>query len=117
MRARYIAVNPADGMELPRKRTRDDIALSHEEVTRLAEAPRQIRPMVLLRAYGGMRFGEMAALRVRDVDLTDRPIRVARSVTRVAGMGHVEGDTKTLQVRTVPILTQATGRRPGGSGP
>lgn len=107
VRARYIAVNPSDGIELPRKRTREDIALSHEEVIRLADALPEIRPMILLLAYGGMRFGEMAALRVGDVDLTRRRIRVARSVTRVAGLGHVEGDTKTHQVRTVPILTQA----------
>ncbi|GFG67076.1 site-specific integrase [Mycobacterium kubicae] len=106
VRARYMAVNPADGIELPRKRTREDIALSHEEVSRLAEAVPEIRPAILLLAYGGMRFGEMAALRVRDVDLTRRRIRVARSVTRVARMGHVEGDTKTHQVRIVPILTQ-----------
>ncbi|MDX1884973.1 site-specific integrase [Mycolicibacterium sp. 120270] len=106
VRARYIAANPADGVELPRKSTQEDIALTHEQVRKLAEAEPGIRTMVYLLAYCGMRYGEMAALRVGDVDLARRRIRVARSVTRVTGKGHVEGDTKTHQVRIVPILMQ-----------
>ncbi|MDA4106043.1 integrase [Mycobacterium holsaticum DSM 44478] len=106
VRARYIAANPADGVELPRKSTQEDIALTHEQVRQLAEAAPVIRTMVYLLAYCGTRFGEMAALRVGDVDLARRRIRIARSVTRVTGKGHVEGDTKTHQVRVVPILTQ-----------
>ncbi|MGV0793558.1 tyrosine-type recombinase/integrase [Mycolicibacterium sp. XJ1819] len=106
VRARYIAANPADGVELPRKSTSEDIALTHEQVRRLAEAEPGIRTMVYLLAYCGLRYGEMAALRVGDVDLVRRRIRIARSVTRVTGKGHVEGDTKTHQVRMVPIMTQ-----------
>jgi integrase len=53
-----------------------------------------------------MRYGELAALRVGDVDLERRRIRVSRSVTYVAGNGHVEGTTKTHQARTIPILTK-----------
>jgi integrase len=106
VRKHYIAANPADGVEQPRKSTREDVALSHEQVRRLAEARAEIRAMVYVLAYGGLRYGELAAARVGDVDLARRRIRVSRSVTYVTGDGHVEDDTKTHQDRTVPILIE-----------
>lgn len=106
VRKHYIAANPADGVEQPRKSSREDVALSHDQVRQLAEARAEIRAMVYVLAYGGMRYGELAAARVGDVDLARRRIRVSRSVTYVTGDGHVEDDTKTHQDRTVPILTE-----------
>jgi integrase len=106
VRKHYVAANPADGVEQPRKSSREDVALSHEQVRQLAEARAEIRAMVYVLAYGGMRYGELAAARVGDVDLARRRIRVSRSVTYVTGDGHVEDDTKTHQERTVPILTE-----------
>ncbi len=106
VRKHYIAANPADGVEQPRKSSREDVALSHEQVRQLAEARAEIRAMVYVLAYGGTRYGELAAARVGDVDLGRRRIRVSRSVTYVTGDGHVEDDTKTHQDRTVPILTE-----------
>jgi integrase len=106
VRKHYIAANPADGVEQPRKSSREDVSLSHDQVRRLAEARAEIRAMVYVLAYGGMRYGELAATRVGDVDLTRRRIRVSRSVTYVTGDGHVEDDTKTHQDRIVPILTE-----------
>ena len=50
-----------------------------------------------------MRFGEAAALRVGDVNLAARRIRVSRSVTNVTGKGLVEGTTKNHDARTVPV--------------
>lgn len=125
IRARYLAVNPADHIQLPRKPRSKDLALTHEQVRQLADetakaqaAVRQrsdtspslvstegLRTMVLLLAYGGLRFGEYAALRVGDVDVQNRRITVAKSITQVRGQGRVEGDTKTHQKRRVPILT------------
>jgi integrase len=106
VRSRYIAINPADDIALPRKASREDIALTHDQVRTLAEAREEIRVMVYLLAYGAMRYGELAGLRVGDVDLRRRRIRLSRSVTYVTGSGQVDGDTKTHQGRTVPILTQ-----------
>jgi integrase len=58
---------------------------------------------VLVLGYCGLRFGEAAALRVGDVDLKARRIRVRRSVTYVPGDGLVEGPTKNHGARTVPM--------------
>jgi integrase len=71
-------------------------------------------------AYGGLRYGELAALRVADVDTTRRRLKVSRSMTAVAAMGMVEGGTKTHQTRSVPLpafvmdmlAEQITGKSP-----
>jgi len=61
------------------------------------------RLVVLFLAYTGVRFGEMAALRVGRVDLERRRAVIAESVTVVAGKGLVWGTPKTHQRREVPI--------------
>jgi integrase len=58
---------------------------------------------VLVLGYCGLRFGETAALRVGDLNLKARRIRVRRSVTKVTGKGLVEGETKNHGARTVPV--------------
>jgi integrase len=122
IRTKYLAVNPADDISLPGKPQSKDLALTHPQVRQLADetanAPvRQrsdLRPsrtslaaMVRFLAYSGLRFGEAAALRVGDVDLEKRRVNVAKGITRVRKQGRVEGDTKTHQRRSVPILTTA----------
>jgi integrase len=58
--------------------------------------------VILTLAYCGLRWGELAALRVDSVDLTRRRLEVGESVTEVRG--HlVWGSPKTHQHRTVPI--------------
>ena len=47
--------------------------------------------LVLVLGYCGLRFGEATALRVADVDLSARRIRVRRSITYVRKTGLVEG--------------------------
>lgn len=122
VRSKYLAVNPADDITLPSKPAGKELALTHEQVRQLADetanAPvRQrsdLRPsltslaaMVRFLAYSGLRFGEAAALRVGDVDLKKRRVSVSKGITGVRGQGRVEGDTKTHQRRSVPILTTA----------
>lgn len=78
-----------------------------EQVAQLADAmPAKHRAAVLLAAWCGLRFGEIAALRRSDVDLPkDKPgrIHVRRGVVLVAGK-QTEAETKThAGVRTVPV--------------
>jgi integrase len=107
IRAKYIATNPADHIELPRKSPAEKIALSHDRVRELARESGDLATMVYTLAYSGLRFGEAVALRVRDVDLESRRLLVSRSITGVRGKGRVEGPTKTHQARSAPILTQS----------
>jgi integrase len=103
VRAKHLPTNPADGIELPRLPEIEQRYLTHEQLHRLAVASGKFRTLVLLLGYCGLRFGEATGLRVSDVDLRARRIRVSRSVTYVRGTGRVEGTTKNRSARTVPV--------------
>jgi integrase len=97
-----IARNPADRVALPRAAKPDKRFLTHAEVAALAEAAGGYALAVRVLAFCGLRFGELAALRVRRVDLLRRRIEVAESVTEVGGRA-VFGTPKTHQRRSVPV--------------
>lgn len=102
VRGRRIQSNPAEGVELPRAAKPDKRFLTADEVARLAEAAGREGLVVLTLALTGLRFGELAALRVRRVDLLRRRLEVAESVTEVNGV-LVTGSPKTHQRRSVPV--------------
>lgn len=59
--------------------------------------------MVLLGAFGGLRFGELAGLQRRDLRLLERKVHVHRQVVETSeGVGVVELKTKASR-RSVPI--------------
>ena len=103
VKERLIVTNPATGVKIARSNVAPRRYLSHRQVQALAEAAGPTgRPVVYVLAYCGLRWGEMAALKVRDVDLGRRRITVEAAVTEV--QGHlVWGSPKTNQRRTVPI--------------
>ena len=103
VKAKHLTVNPADGVELPRLPESEQRHLTHEQLHRVAVASGQLRTLVLVLGYCGLRFGEAVALRVADVDVGARRIRVRRSVTYVRKTGLVEGPTKNHTARTVPV--------------
>jgi integrase len=105
VRTKRLAVNPADGIERPR--VRQETALTHAQVAALVEAAGDTGPTIQTLAYKGLRFGELAALRVGDVDLARRRVLVSRAIAQVTRVGLVEDTTKTSHVRSVPILTSA----------
>jgi len=103
VRARYLPANPADGIDLPRKPQREQLFLTAAEVDQLASAtdPRY-KALVYLLAYGGLRWGEAAALRRRRVDVLRGRLEVAESLSEVGGELHF-GSTKNHRSRTVVI--------------
>ncbi|MDA2895266.1 site-specific integrase [Mycolicibacterium sp. BiH015] len=107
VRSKYLAVNVADNIELPRKPQSKDLVLTHTQVRQLADESGDVGAMVRFLAYTGLRFGECIALRVGDVDTMRRRIMVSKSITHAQRYGHMEGGTKTHQRRAVPILTTA----------
>jgi integrase len=81
-----LAVNPAAGVSLPRVREPEKRYLTDRRVAELADAVgEEYRLIVLFLAYTGLRWGEMAALRVGRLDLLRRRVLVAESVTPVNG--------------------------------
>jgi integrase len=98
-----LAVNPAAGVSLPRVRESERRFLTHRQVHELAEAcGDEYKLMVFFLAYTGLRWGEMAALRVHRVDFLRRRVLVAESVTPVKGV-MTFGPTKGHERREVPL--------------
>jgi integrase len=116
-----LARNVAAGVSLPRAVRQERQYLTHAEVERLAEACAELpgqpvsrhrrlserrredyRLIVLFLAYTGVRFGELAALRVGRLDLLRRRAVIAESVTLVASR-PVFGTPKSHERREVPI--------------
>ncbi len=99
---RRLTTNPARGVKLPRKTvTKPRNYLTALQVQALADESKH-PDIVLLLATTGLRWGEMAALRVRDVDLGRGRIRVERSASKV-NAETVIGTTKTHAARSVAV--------------
>ena len=99
-----IGRNPARRTELPRATEPERRYLTAKQVTRLTEAmpTRQHATMVYVLAYGGLRWGELVALRRGRVDSLRRTLQIAQSATEVAG--YLEfGTTRTHQSRIVHL--------------
>lgn len=102
-----LAKNPARGLELPKKvRKARRRYLTAEEVEDVAKAAGQTAPMyrlvVLLLAYTGLRWGEMAALTTMSVSPLRNRLEVWQSVT-VRGSDWITGTTKGDEARSVPV--------------
>jgi len=85
VRDNRIARNPATGVSLPRVTPATKRFLTHQQVNDLANAAGDYRLLILLLAYTGLRWGELAALRVNDLDLDTRRLSINRSVSEVRG--------------------------------
>jgi len=75
-----VAVNPCAGLRLPANRGRRDRVVAPEQATALLAALSESdRVLWSLALYGGLRRGELMALRWQDIDLASGVIRVERS--------------------------------------
>jgi integrase len=102
MRDGRLARNPAQRVPLPRLGQHNQIYLDHAEVDALADAAGDYRLVILFLAYTGVRYGEMAALRVRNLDLLRRRASISDAVADVSGRA-VFGTPKNHQQRSVPV--------------
>lgn len=96
-----IARNPCDGVKLPKRKHADRGYLSHEQVAALASQVERDPEVVRFLAYTGLRWGEMAALRVQDFDMLRRRVNVSRSVTESGGLQW--STPKSWERRSVPF--------------
>ena len=131
-----LARNVAAKINLPRPVKAEQRYLTHSQVEDLAHATgypadankhsnldtrtnEMYRLVVLFLAYTGVRFGEMAALKAKRLDLRRGRAVIAESVTPVQGKGLVWGPPKSHRRREVAIpsfLHRGPGRPRRGQG-
>lgn len=103
---RLIAVNPTAAVAMPRKPSAQPMFLDAGQVEQIASALDAHHPyglMVRVAAYTGLRAGELAALRIRDVNFLRRHIEVRRTVQRRAGEWHFGTPKSVRSSRDVPL--------------
>jgi integrase len=100
-----IQINPASAVPLPTERQKPPRYLSQSEVERLVdEMPCQYRALVLVGAYAGLRWGEAAGLRRRDIDTLRSRIRVTSTAVELRGRVTLDNEPKTTRSkRSVPV--------------
>jgi integrase len=101
-----IPRTPCYGIALPKDTVERELHfLEPAQIEQLAEViDERYRTLIYAAAYTGLRWGELAALKVKNVDLVKGNLRVVEAVTEVKGHLH-EGPTKTGATRTVSIPT------------
>ena len=101
---RRLATNPAADVDLPKIEQEEMRFLDPDQVATLADTiDARYRALVLVGAYGGLRIGEMAALRSSGVDVLRGRVDVVETLVEVNGHHHF-GPPKTRQARrSVPL--------------
>lgn len=108
--AGYLARTPCVGIDLPKvPKTHGSWRVLNATELELLLAPvperhrERSRPLIMLLAYGGLRWGEVSALRRRHVDLLHGRIRVEDSVVEIDGhMGRSVDPAPDALVFTSP---------------
>jgi len=99
-----ISRSPCIGIDLPKQTSHEEMRfLDPDQVEALAEAiePR-FRALIYTAAYTGMRWGELAALRVERLNLLRGSVDVVESMSEINGYLEVQ-PTKTGRSRTLSL--------------
>ncbi len=98
-----LARNPCSVVKPPSPEHREARVLAPEEVERLAEEAGPYRALIITAAETGARFGELAALRVEDVNFLKRTIRIDETLVEVRGHLHFGTPKTKASRRVVPV--------------
>lgn len=119
IRTRRLAVNVARGVRLPRQAPARERILTVSEVEALAVRMGTDGDHVLAMAFLGLRWSELAGLRVADVDLTRGRVRIVERATEVGGRMDVSAPKSRASHRSIavpaslrPMLTERTVGKP-----
>lgn len=120
MRDRLIHTNPAADLDnLPKRRKTEHIYMAHEQVARFAEGSNGRDCLVYVACYTGLRWGEMAGLRISRTDTQRRRLRIVENAVYVKGKHHVQ-TPKTHELREVEypaFLDELMAEQIAGKGP
>lgn len=108
-RWRLVSQNVCDQVSPPTRKKHKPQTLTLAQAIDLLKACRggPLEAFVVLALTTGMRHGEMAALRWKDIHFNDGSLKIERSVQRL-GQRFVEGDPKTRKSAREIMLPQMT---------
>lgn len=105
--ARRIPFNPCEGVELLPDDLREQRFLDKDQVKELAAAMKMLEPrfyaLILVAAYGGLRWGELAALRRRDVDVMRGRLFVRQTLVEIGKDLTIETPKTKRSIRNVRL--------------
>jgi integrase len=112
-----ITVNPTTNLRLPADHSRRDrVASATEAAALLAALPEDDRALWATAMYGGLRLGELRALRWSDVDLAGGLIRLSRSWDAKEGPVEPKSRKGTRTVPLTPALRDLLAERKAATG-
>lgn len=95
--------NPCEGINAPRRQYKTRAYLNHQQVEQLATSAGQVDGLVVrLLAYTGLRWGELAALRIESVDMLKRRLQISQAVAEADGRLEWKSP-KDYERRSVPF--------------
>lgn len=104
IRQGHIKNNPALGVSLPTPPNTEQRFLNQEEVTTLSHCIRpRYKAMVLVAAYGGLRFGELCALTRSSIDPMRNAVRVTRTLIDVNNTVSFGPPKTKSSIRTITL--------------
>jgi integrase len=103
MRTRRVSVNVARGLRLPRRPPARDRFLTASQVQALAARLGRDGDLVMAMAYLGLRWSELAALKVADLDVDRRRVHVVERATEVGGRMDVCAPKSSASNRYIAI--------------
>jgi integrase len=99
-----IKANPTTGVRLPAEPRHEQRYLDREQINTLVQVVAdRYKAMVLVAVYGGLRFGELCALRRSSVDVSRNTIRITHTLVEVNGILSFGPPKTKSSVRTVTI--------------
>lgn len=112
VRDRRIAVSPAEGVRLPKACRSEMRLLDPDAVDELAAAlPDRYRSIAIVAAYTGLRWGELAGLRISDIDMLRKRLTVRSALVEAAGQPSGPSASRNLRPQSAPSRSQPSSMR------
>lgn len=104
VRERLITENPCRFVQLPTVGRSPERYVTREQHAALVNAlPEPYATVTYVKAYSGLRWGEIAGLHVAGVDTLRQTIVVTETLTQVGGKYAIKGYPKSKKPRRVPV--------------
>jgi integrase len=105
----YFRTNPCRIKKASREPVIERDPMTPAQVRALAAAvPARYRAMILLAGFGGLRYGELAGLQRKHVDLAAGAVRVEQQLTDIGGKRSITKPKTDAGIRTVYVHSEVT---------